>query len=75
VLHLQGDEGFDEHSWLAIHAGMQHWPERADPVVDELAPGDARAALQARRRAIADAVARLPAHDAYLARILKQPGA
>jgi Tryptophan halogenase len=70
LLHLQGDEGFDEHSWLAVLTGLQHWPERTDPVLGELAPDEARQALQQRRQAIAQSVARLPSHDAYLAQVL-----
>jgi len=66
VLHLQKDEGFDETSWLAIHAGMGHWPERTDPVLDELSQDEALEALRRRRAAIASAVARLPAHADYL---------
>lgn len=66
VLHLQQDEGFDETSWLAIHAGMGHWPARTDPVLEELARDEASRALHWRRAAIADAVARLPAHAEYL---------
>jgi len=69
VLHLQQDEGFDETSWLAIHAGMGHWPERADPVLEELSRDEALKALQWRRAAIAQAVARLPAHADFLERI------
>jgi hypothetical protein len=70
VLHLQQDEGFDETSWLAIHAGMGHWPERTDPVFEELPRDEALRALQWRRAAITRAVARLPAHADYLARVV-----
>ncbi|WP_457356513.1 tryptophan halogenase family protein [Roseateles sp. P5_D6] len=75
LLHLQGDEGFDEHSWLAIHAGMQHWPERTDPVLQEMPPDEARQALQQRRHAIAESVARLPSHEAFLGQGLARGGA
>jgi 2-polyprenyl-6-methoxyphenol hydroxylase-like FAD-dependent oxidoreductase len=70
VLHQYDEEGFDATSWLAIHAGMGHWPEREDPVLLEVARDDAARALQQRREAIAAAVSPLPAHDAYLARVL-----
>jgi len=72
VLHQQQDEGFDETSWLAIHAGMQHWPERADPVLQELPPDEALQALRARRNAIAAAAARLPMHHEYLENVLRR---
>jgi len=70
VLHQQQDEGFDETSWLAIHAGMQHWPERADPVLQESPHDEALQALSRRRDAIAAVVAKLPTHSAYLGTVL-----
>ena len=72
VLHQQHDEGFDETSWLAIHAGMRHWPRRADPVLEELPLAQARAFLHQRRDAIARAVAPLPTHHAYLAWLMNR---
>jgi tryptophan halogenase len=70
ALQLYDEEGFDEHSWLAIHAGMRHWPRRDDPVWQELSYNEARTALRARHQAIAELVARLPAHGDYLKRVL-----
>jgi tryptophan halogenase len=70
VLHLHQDEGFDETSWLAIHAGMGHWPERSDPVFEELPREEAARGLAQRRDALANTVARLPTHEAFLARAL-----
>ena len=70
TLHQYDEEGFDATSWLAIHAGMQHWPERPDPVLDELPREEALLALRRRREAIASAIAPVPTHDAYLARVL-----
>jgi hypothetical protein len=66
VLHQYDEEGFDATSWLAIHAGMGHWPERADPVLQELPRDEALEALRRRRDAIAATVKRLPAHRTYL---------
>jgi hypothetical protein len=71
VLHSQQDEGFDETSWLAIHAGMGHWPQQSDPVLGEVPIGDARAGLARRREAIAAMVARLPAHHEFLNTVLR----
>ena len=70
VLHMHQDEGFDETSWFAIHAGMGHWPERADPVLQELPRDEALQALQRRREAIAATVGRLPTHHDYLKAML-----
>jgi len=72
TLHQYDEEGFDATSWLAIHAGMQHWPTRQDPVLDELPREEALLALRRRRDAIASAIAPVPTHDAYLARVLAQ---
>jgi tryptophan halogenase len=70
TLHQYDEEGFDATSWLAIHAGMKHWPDREDPVLKELPREDALRALRRRRDAIAAIVAGLPAHDAYLGHVL-----
>ena len=70
VLHMHQDEGFDETSWFAIHAGMGHWPERADPVLQELPRDEALQALRRRREAIAATVDRLPTHHDYLKAVL-----
>ncbi|KQV90241.1 hypothetical protein ASD15_23245 [Massilia sp. Root351] len=70
ALHQYGDEGFDATSWLAIHAGMGHWPERPDPALADLAPGLALQALRQRRDSIAAAVAAMPSHDSYLRSVL-----
>jgi hypothetical protein len=48
-----------EASWLVIHAGMGHRPERKDPVLDELSRDEALKALHGRRVAIEPAVALL----------------
>jgi 2-polyprenyl-6-methoxyphenol hydroxylase-like FAD-dependent oxidoreductase len=69
-LHMYDEEGFDATSWLAIHAGMGNWPECEDPVLQELSRDDALQALHWRRAAIAEMVAQLPTHDAYLNRVL-----
>lgn len=64
------EEGFDATSWLAIYAGMEHWPICADPVLEELSREEAQRALAQRRDAIAGLVARLPSHAEFLARVL-----
>ena len=70
ALHQYDEEGFDATSWLAIHAGMGHWPERADPSLREMPHQDALRALQHRRGGIAAAVAAMPTHEDYLRRVL-----
>ena len=70
TLHQYDEEGFDATSWLAIHAGMQHWPEREDPVLDEVPREEALMALRRRREAIAAAVAPLPPHDVFLSKAI-----
>ena len=70
VLHEYDEEGFLPTSWLAIHAGMDHWPERNDPVVGEIPPERALQALDQRRKAIEASVARMPQHHHMLLKML-----
>ncbi|MGQ3054999.1 MAG: tryptophan halogenase family protein [Roseateles sp.] len=71
VLHEYDEEGFDATSWLAIHAGMEHWPERDDPVFAEIPPERALSALKGRRDALAAAVAPMPLHHRMLEQVLR----
>ncbi|HEY8876333.1 MAG TPA: tryptophan halogenase family protein [Roseateles sp.] len=66
ALHNYDEEGFDETSWLAIHAGMQHWPQRQSPWMNEVPPEIAARQLTERHAAIAQLAAAMPAHDAFL---------
>lgn len=70
ALHQYDLEGFDATSWLAIHAGMGHWPERADPSLGDIERAVALQGLRWRRECIASAVAAMPKHDAYLRGVL-----
>jgi hypothetical protein len=70
ALHQYDEEGFDATSWLAIHAGMGHWPERADPSLRDMPHEAALQGLRRRRAEIAAAVAAMPLHEAYLSRML-----
>jgi len=70
VLHQYDEEGFDATSWLAVHAGMGHWPERADPSLRDMPHEDALRALRLRRDSIAAAVAAMPSHEDYLGSVL-----
>jgi tryptophan halogenase len=70
VLHQYDEEGFDGHSWLAIHAGMQNWPERSDPTLGLIPADKSLAWVRERATQLAAAVAPLPTHQQYLARVL-----
>jgi hypothetical protein len=70
VLHQYDEEGFDGHSWLAIHAGMQNWPERGDPTHKLIPEEQSLAWVRERATQLAGAVAPIPTHDDYLARVL-----
>jgi glycine/D-amino acid oxidase-like deaminating enzyme len=70
ALHQYDEEAFDATSWLAIHAGMGHWPERADPSLGHVGRASALLALRWRRERIAGVVAAMPTHDAYLSSVL-----
>jgi tryptophan halogenase len=69
-LNMYGEEGFGANSWLAIHAGMGNWPARADPVLAEVPRAEVVQALHQRRDHFAAVVAGMPAHDAFLRRVL-----
>jgi 2-polyprenyl-6-methoxyphenol hydroxylase-like FAD-dependent oxidoreductase len=66
LLHQYEEEGFGASSWLAVHAGMGHWPERQDPTLAEVPDEQASHWLRERRRQIAAAVAGLPPHQTWL---------
>jgi hypothetical protein len=70
VLHQYDEEGFDEASWLAVHAGMEHWPRRTDPTF-AAGPIEASSAwLRERRQQMAAVAGTLPTHAAYLQHVL-----
>jgi tryptophan halogenase len=66
ALHNFDDEAFDETSWLAIHAGMGHWPQRRSPWMDEVPAPVAARYLTERHAAIAQLAATMPTHDEFL---------
>ena len=49
---------------------MGHWPERTDPVLNEVPREEAFQALRQRPEHYAATVATMPAHDAFLRRVL-----
>jgi tryptophan halogenase len=71
VLHEYDEEGFDATSWLAIYAGMEHWPEHDDPVFAEIPTARALQALKSRRDGIAAMVERMPPHHWTLKQVLR----
>lgn len=66
VLVGYDDEGFDRTSWLAIFAGMGHWPKRASPWMQEVPEAMALQYLRQRREALASITAGMPDHDTFL---------
>jgi hypothetical protein len=72
ALNQYSEEGFEPASWLAIHAGMGNWPERTDPVLDEVPREEALRALHQRRDQLAAYVAGMPTHGAYLRSVLRR---
>ncbi|HEV6965683.1 tryptophan halogenase family protein [Roseateles sp.] len=71
VLHEYDEECFDQTSWLAVHTGMGHWPEREDPVIAEIAQERALRALAGRRQGIAAMVEGMPLHHQTLQQVLR----
>jgi len=70
ALHQYDEEGFDGHSWLAIHAGMHHWPERSDPTHAQIPVEQSLEWVRERRQQLAEAVATVSTHDNYLKHLL-----
>ena len=70
LLHEYDEEGFDATSWLAVHAGMDNWPRREDPVFAEVPLERALQALRTRRDVLADWVGRKPHHHRLLQHVL-----
>jgi tryptophan halogenase len=66
ILHTYDNEAFDASSWLAIHAGMGHWPRRRSPWPDEIPAELAARYLAERHHAVAALAAGMPDHDSYL---------
>jgi tryptophan halogenase len=71
VLHEYDEECFDQTSWLAVHTGMGHWPEREDPVIAEITQERALRALNGRSQGIAAMVERMPMHHETLKQVLR----
>ncbi|MBQ0928901.1 tryptophan halogenase family protein [Ideonella alba] len=70
VLAVYDQEGFDANSWLAIHAGMEHWPQRALPWPAEVPEDIAAELLLQRRHEVEALLARMPMHEALLAQAM-----
>lgn len=62
------DELFARPSWVAVMLGQGILPAAGDPIVATLPAGDVSRSLSSMREAMAGAVARMPAHDAFLRR-------
>ena len=59
-------EMFHPASWLAIYAGFGVWPDGHDPAVDAVDAEQLSRSLAEMRQAVAEAVARAPAHAEFL---------
>ena len=72
LLHQYNEETFHPTSWLAVHAGMDNWPERCDPRYAMVPAESSARSLRDRRDKMAQLVATLPTHEAFLDLILAQ---
>jgi hypothetical protein len=70
VLHQYDEEGFDQASWLAVHAGMGHWPLHIDPALCDISRDAALQHLRMRRDSMAATAAAMPTHEAWLNSVL-----
>ncbi len=64
------DEGFDRTSWLAVFAGMRHWPKRVSPWMQEVPEAMALQYLRQRRAALASITDGMPDHDTFLQHVV-----
>lgn len=60
------EETFSRDSWLAVLLGQGVIPRRADPLIEVAPPARSEQAMAGFRDALAQAVARAPAHGAFL---------
>jgi tryptophan halogenase len=65
---LGSEESFFEPSWVAIFIGQHVYPERYDPIIDNIADEKLRRGMRQRREAIARSVAGLPTHRDFVTR-------
>jgi tryptophan halogenase len=70
VLVDYDDEGFDRTSWLAIFAGLGHWPHRVNPWMEEVPQAIALQYLRQRREAIGQMTDRMPEHEVMLQHLI-----
>ena len=60
------DELFSKPSWIAVCLGQNIFPKNYDPVVASLPPEKVDHSLQSMRKAMVQAVQRMPDHAAFL---------
>lgn len=71
-LYQYDEETFYPTSWLAVHAGMDHWPERCDPRYAKVPEEASAQRLRERREKMAQLVGTLPTHEEFLQLVLGQ---
>jgi tryptophan halogenase len=71
-LPIYEEETFSRDSWLAVLFGQGVIPERTDPLIDTLSPGQADQAMAKLRETIAAIVPTLPSHATYLRNLSRQ---
>ena len=64
----EGQELFQENSWLAVYIGQLIWPERYDPLADARDPAELLQQLKAIRELVSAAAESLPSHRQFIER-------
>ena len=71
-LPIYEEETFARNSWLAVLLGQGVIPERTDPLINSVPPGQAEQTMAKMRESIAALVPSLPTHAAYLRNLSRQ---
>ncbi len=69
ILPFYESETLSHEAWISLLIGMQHWPERYDPLADDEDITVVRAELAALAAAAKTQAEKMPKHDAVLAAI------
>jgi tryptophan halogenase len=68
------EELFTRPSWVAVFLGQHVTPRSHDPIVSTLPADEVTSSIESMHAAMADAAARMPTHEEFLARYCPAAG-